>query len=84
MVYGGVRVLRLATQPWTCAVAPMALYLTEILLTSRQTLHPKSTPKGPSTTANIPLRWRQRVCNDFPCDKVLFIIERMPYGEPVT
>ena len=56
---GYVPVLRLATEPWTSAVAPLALHLTERLLTNSNTLHPKSTPRGrqwrptyPSTGVN--------------------------------
>lgn len=43
-----------------------------------------ATPKACHTPANIPLHWQQRVFDDLLRDEALGVIERVPYGEPVT
>ena len=45
---------------------------------------PGATPKACHTPANIPLHWQQRVHEDLLQDEALGVIERVPYGEPVT
>ena len=45
---------------------------------------PAATPKACHTPANIPLHWQQRVYDDLLRDEALGVIERVPYGEPVT
>ena len=47
-------------------------------------VEPAATPKACHTPANIPLHWEQRVYNDLLRDEALGVIERVPYGEPVT
>ena len=44
---------------------------------------PNATPKACHTQANVPLHWQQRVYEGLP-DEALGVIERVPYGEPVT
>ena len=41
-------------------------------------------PKACHTPANIPLHWQQCVQDDLLRDEALGVIERVPYGEPVT
>ena len=43
-----------------------------------------ATPKACHTPANIPLHWQQKVHDDLLRDEALGVIERVPYGEPVT
>jgi hypothetical protein len=43
-----------------------------------------ATPKACHTPANIPLHWQQQVHDDLLRDEALGVIERVPYGEPVT
>ena len=45
---------------------------------------PDVTPKACHTPATIPLHWQQRVHEDLLRDEALGVIERVPYGEPVT
>ena len=45
---------------------------------------PKAEPKACHKPANIPLHWQQRVYEDLLRDEALGVIERVPYGEPVT
>ena len=45
---------------------------------------PAATPKACHTPANVPLHWQQRVHADLLRDEALGVIERVPYGEPVT
>lgn len=45
---------------------------------------PAATPKACHTPANIPLHWQQWVYDDLLRDEALGVIERVPYGEPVT
>ena len=45
---------------------------------------PAATPRACHTPANIPLHWQQRVYDDLLRDEALGVIERVPYGEPVT
>ena len=47
-------------------------------------IDPSATPKACHTAANIPLHWQERVHNDLLRDEALGVIERVPYGEPVT
>ena len=43
-----------------------------------------ATPKACHTPASIPFHWQQRVYEDLLRDKALGVIERVPYGEPVS
>ena len=43
-----------------------------------------ATPKACHTPANVPPHWQQRVYDDLLRDEALGVIERVPYGEPVT
>ena len=45
---------------------------------------PTATPKACHTAAPVPLHWQQRVCDDLIRDEALGVIERVPYGKPVT
>ena len=45
---------------------------------------PAATPKACHTPATVPLHWQQRVHDDLLRDEALGVIERVPYGEPVT
>ena len=45
---------------------------------------PSASPKACHTAANIPLHWQQRVYEDLLRDEALGVIERVPYGEPVS
>ena len=45
---------------------------------------PTATPKACHTPASVPLYWQQRVYEDLLRDEALGVIERVPYGEPVT
>ena len=45
---------------------------------------PTATPKACHTPASLPLHWQQRVYEDLLRDEALAVIERVPYGEPVT
>ena len=45
---------------------------------------PDATPKACHTSATIPFHWQQRVYDDLLRDEALGVIERVPYGEPVT
>jgi len=47
-------------------------------------LDPTATPKACHTPANVPIHWQQRVYDDLLRDEALGVIERVPYGEPVT
>ena len=47
-------------------------------------IEPAATPKACHTPANIPLHWQQRMYDDLLRDEALGVIERVPYGEPVT
>ncbi|KAK3710029.1 hypothetical protein QZH41_012419, partial [Actinostola sp. cb2023] len=47
-------------------------------------LDPTATPKASHTPANVPIHWQQRVYDDLFRDEALGVIERVPYGEPVT
>ena len=47
-------------------------------------IDPAATPKTCHTPANVPLHWQQRVYEDFLRDEALGVIERVPYGKPVT
>ena len=43
-----------------------------------------ATPKACHTPANVPLHWQQRVHEDLIRDEALGVIERVPYGDPVS
>lgn len=45
---------------------------------------PGATPKACHTAANVPLHWQRKVYDDLLRDEALGVIERVPYGEPVT
>ncbi|XP_077359925.1 uncharacterized protein LOC144005545 [Festucalex cinctus] len=45
---------------------------------------PAATPKACHTAATIPLHWQQQVYDDLLRDEALGVIERVPYGDPVT
>eukprot|EP00794_Sanderia_malayensis_P001442 gene1442-1587_t len=45
---------------------------------------PTATSKAFHTPATIPLHWQQKVYDDLLRDEALGVIERVPYGEPVT
>ena len=45
---------------------------------------PTAPPKACHTPATIPLHWQRRVYEDLLRDEALGVIERVPYGEPVT
>ena len=45
---------------------------------------PDATPKACHTPATVPIHWQQRVYDDLIRDEALGVIERVPYGEPVT
>ena len=45
---------------------------------------PAATPKACHTPATVPLHWQQKVHDDLLRDEALGLIERVPYGEPVT
>ena len=45
---------------------------------------PAATLKACHTAANVPLHWPQKVYDDLLRDEALGVIERVPYGEPVT
>ena len=47
-------------------------------------VEPTATPKACHTPASIPLHWQQYIYEDLLHDKALGVIERVPYGEPVT
>ncbi|XP_068678617.1 uncharacterized protein [Montipora foliosa] len=47
-------------------------------------VEPTATPKASHTPAPVPLHWQQRVYEDLLRDEALGVIERVPYGEPVT
>ena len=47
-------------------------------------IDPLATPKACHTAAKIPLHWQERVHHDLLRDEALGVIERVPYGEPVT
>ena len=47
-------------------------------------IDPSATPKAYHTAATIPLHWQDRVHDDLLRDETLSVIERVPYGEPVT
>jgi hypothetical protein len=47
-------------------------------------IDPSATPKAYHTPATIPLHWQDRVHDDLLRDEALGVIERVPYGEPVT
>ena len=43
-----------------------------------------ATPRVCNTPAHIPLHWQDKVYEDIKRDEALGILERVPYGEPVT
>lgn len=45
---------------------------------------PKATPKACHKPASIPVHWQQNVHEDLLRDEALGVVERVPYGEPVT
>ena len=45
---------------------------------------PEATPKACHKPASIPVHWQQKVHKDLLRDETLGVIERVPYGEPVT
>lgn len=47
-------------------------------------LDPSAKPHACHTAAPIPAHWHQRVYEDLLRDEALGVIERVPYGEPVT
>ncbi|KAK3755453.1 hypothetical protein QZH41_007877 [Actinostola sp. cb2023] len=47
-------------------------------------VEPDATPKACHTPATVPLHWQQKVHDDLLRDEDLGVIERVPYGEPVT
>ena len=47
-------------------------------------IDPGATPKTCHTPANIPIHWHRQVYEDLLRDEALGVIERVPYGEPVT
>ena len=47
-------------------------------------VYPTATPKACHTPANIPIHWQQKVYEDLLRDEALGVVERVPYGEPVT
>ena len=47
-------------------------------------VEPTATPKACHTPANVPIHWQQKVHQDLMRDEALGVIERVPYGEPVT
>ncbi len=47
-------------------------------------MDPNAKPKVCHTPAPIPLHWQQQVKEDIQRDEALGIIEKVPYGEPVT
>ena len=47
-------------------------------------VEPSAIPKACHTPATVPLHWQQRVHDDLLRDEALGVIERVPYGEPVT
>ena len=47
-------------------------------------VEPSAIPKPCHTPANIPLHWQQWVYDDLLRDEAIGVIERVPYGEPVT
>ena len=47
-------------------------------------VEPTATPKACHTPAPVPLHWQRRVYEDLLRDEALGVIERVPYGEPVT
>ena len=47
-------------------------------------LDPKAVPRVCHTPATVPLHWQEKVKADLERDVALGVIERVPYGEPVT
>ncbi|KAK2555623.1 hypothetical protein P5673_022644 [Acropora cervicornis] len=47
-------------------------------------VEPTATPKACHTPAPVPPHWQRRVYEDLLRDEALGVIERVPYGEPVT
>ena len=47
-------------------------------------LDPDAPPKACSTPANIPIHWQDQVHKDLLRDEALGVVERVPYGEPVS
>ena len=47
-------------------------------------IHIDKTPKACHTPASIPLHWQEKVHLDQLRDEVIGVIEKVPYGEPVT
>lgn len=45
---------------------------------------PAATPRTCHTAASIPMHWQDRVHDDLIRDESLGVIEKVPYGEPVT
>ncbi len=45
---------------------------------------PTAPPKACHTPSPVPLHWQQKVYDDLLRDEALGVIERVPYGEPVT
>ena len=47
-------------------------------------IDPEAQPRVCHTPSNIPLHWRDQVERDIQRDEALGILEKVPYGEPVT
>ena len=47
-------------------------------------VEPDATPKACHTPATVPVHWQQKVHQDLLRDEAPGVIERVPYGEPVT
>ncbi len=45
---------------------------------------PNATPKACHKPTSIPVHWQQKVYEDLLRDEALGVVERVPYGEPVT
>lgn len=45
---------------------------------------PTAVPNACHTPANIPIHWQGKVYDDLLRDEALGVVERVPYGEPVT
>ena len=41
-------------------------------------------PRAVHTAAPVPIHWQEQVPSDFKRDDALGVIERIPYGEPVS
>ena len=47
-------------------------------------VHPTATPRAFHTPAHIPVHWQKKVHEDLIRDEALGVVERVPYGDPVT